>query len=217
MKLLKQIGFLLFTASLLIACGEEEEYTYPDLVTEIACLKTDTEGKGTELLTDQGKTWKIPVKQQPAELAPDSIYRVLCRYAPSASKQQEADIYLLQSTVSPLPQPEADYENIHTDPVSIQSIWRSGEYLNMILKVMVKEGEHVLSFIENGIFTEEDGTQTLSLTLYHDRKEDTEAFYRKSYLSVPLWKYKDILHSGDHIEFHLNTYEEGMTSRTFTF
>lgn len=217
MKLLKQIGFLLFTASLFIACGEEEDYTYPDLVTEIACLKTDTEGKGTELLTDQGKTWKIPVKQQPAELTPDSTYRVLCRYAPSTSKQQEADIYLLQSTVSPLPQPEADYKNIHTDPVSIQSIWRSGEYLNMILKVMVKEGEHALSFIENGIFTEENETQTLSLTLYHDRKSDSEAFYRKSYLSIPLWKYKDILHSGDHIEFHLNTYEEGMTSRTFTF
>lgn len=219
MKQCRMIISLFFATFLLWACGEEDEYTYPDLVTEMACLQTDAEGKGYQLLTDQGKVWYIPEQQQSLKLTPDSTYRVLSRYAPAGSSdgKQEANIYQLLSTISPLPLPESDYESIHTDPVSIQSIWRSGDYLNLILKVMVKEGEHEFSFIDNGIFTEEDGTQTLTLTLYHDRKEDVEGFYRKAYLSVPLWPYQNQLTSGDLITFRLNTYEEGMTARTFNY
>lgn len=219
MKVFRKIIPLFFATLLLEACGKEEEYTYPDLVTEIACLQTDSEGNGHQLLTDQGRIWRIPEQQQPTKLTPDSVYRVLSRYAPAASSddKQEADIYQLQSTISPLPLPESDYENIHTDPVSIQSIWRSGDYLNLILKVMIKEGEHELAFIDNGISIGENNTRTLTLTLYHDRKDDVEGFYRKAYLSVPLWPYQNLLTSGDLITFRLNTYEEGMTVRTFNY
>ena len=53
--------------------------------------------------------------------------------------------------------------------------------------------------------------------LYHDRKGDVEGFDQKYYLSVPLWHYQGILNKGDEIVFQLNTYKEGMTSRTFTY
>lgn len=214
MKLLKKAMTILFTASLLCSCGEDD-YVYPDVVTEFVCLQTDAQGTGYRLITDEGETMDIPVSQRPKdELTPDSIYRVISKYVP---KDNEADVYVLQSVNAPLPQAESQFEEVHTDAVSIQSIWRSGDYLNLILQVKVKDQKHVFAFIDKGITTDADGGQTLSITLYHDRNNDVEGFYRKAYLSVPLWHYKKQLKKGDLIELHLNTYEEEMTTRTYTY
>ena len=39
----------------------------------------------------------------------------------------------------------------------------------------------------------------------------------KYYLSIPLWHYQGVLDKGDQIILQLNTYKEGMTSRSFTY
>ncbi|MBR5194132.1 MAG: hypothetical protein IKW37_07005, partial [Bacteroidaceae bacterium] len=104
-----------------------------------------------------------------------------------------------------------------TDTVSIKSIWQSGNYLNLIIQIKVKDKEHELSFIDNGITTNKDGSQTLTLTLFHDRKDDVEGFDEKHYLSVPLWHYQNKLNQGDQIVINLNTYKEGMISRTYIY
>ena len=214
-KLLIQYGILLFATALLCACGEEE-YIYPDLITEMTCLKTDSEGIGTEIITDDGQVWHLQEGNRPDSLTADSTYRVVSRFAPITDSN--AKVYSLWKVISPLPKPEREYESTHTDPVSLQSIWRSGDYLNMVLQVLVKDQEHELSFIETALRTNETNKkQTLMLTLYHDRKGDVEGFYQKFYLSVPLWHYKGILNKGDQIVFQLNTYKEGVIQRTFTY
>ena len=196
------------------ACGEDE-YVYPDLVTEFSCLTTDTKGYGTQIVTDEGKVWHLQEGNRPNKLTPDSTYRVVSRFAPIDDTYATA--YSFWKAISPIPQPENMYETIHTDPVSIQSIWKSGNYLNLILQIKVKDKQHELSFIDHGIVTNEDGTQTLTLTLFHDRKDDVEGFDEKHYLSVPLWYYQENLKQGDHIVIHLNTYKEGVISRTYTY
>ena len=214
MKKLLILPFILFATTLLTACGEEE-YIFPNLITEMACLRTDAEGFGTQIITDEGTVWHLQKGNQPDELTADSIYRVVSRFAPITDS--EAKAYSFWKVISPLPKPEREYESTHTDPVSLQSIWRSGNYLNMVLQVLVKDKEHELSFIESSLRTTSNRKQTLMLTLYHDRKGDVEGFYQKFYLSVPLWHYEGILNKGDQIVFQLNTYEEGMTSRTFIY
>ena len=181
----------------------------------MVCLKTDNQGFGTHFVTDKGHIWYLSKDNRPNNLTADSTYRVISRYVPL--NETDAKAYSLYQTISTLPQPESEYESIHTDPVNIQSIWRSGDYLNMVLQIMVKDHKHELSFIENGITTNADGTQTLTLTLYHDRKGDVEGFNEKHYLSIPLWHYQDILNKGDQIVLQLNTYKEGMTSRNYTY
>ena len=203
-----------FAALVFTSCGEET-YVYPDLITEMVCLKTDNQGFGTYFVTDEGRTWHLSKENQPDSLTADSTYRVVSRYVPL--NETDAKAYSFYKTISTLPKLESEYESIHTDPVSIQSIWRSGDYLNMVLQIMVKDQKHELSFIENGITTHADGTQTLTLTLYHDRKGDVEGFNEKQYLSIPLWHYQDILNMGDQIVLQLNTYKEGMTSRNYTY
>ena len=212
-KLLKTICIFL-SAVLLSACGKED-YVYPNLITEMACLKTDGNGIGTQIVTDQGIVWHLQKDNRPDSLTADSTYRIISRFAPL--NESEAQAYAFWKVIAPLPKPEKEYETIHTDPVSIQSIWQSGDYLNMVLHIKVKDQEHELSFIENGITANTDGTQNLMLTLFHNRKGDVEGFDQKFYLSVPLWHYQDKLNKGDQIVFQLNTYQEGMTSRTFIY
>ena len=198
----------------LTACGEDE-YVYPDLVTEFSCLTTDAKGFGTQIITDEGKVWHLQEGNRPNKLTPDSTYRVVSRYAPIDDTY--ATVYSFWKVIAPIPQPESMYETIHTHPVEVQSIWQSGSYLNLVLQIKVKDKQHELSFIDNGIVANEDGTQTLTLTLFHDRKDDVEGFDEEHYLSVPLWHYQDKLNRGDQIIIHLNTYKEGMISRTYTY
>lgn len=205
---------ILFAALFFTSCGEDE-YVFPDLVTEMVCLKTDANGVGTEFITDEGIVWQLLEDNRPDSLTADSTYRVVSRYAPL--NETEAKAYSFYKTISSLPKPESEYETIHTDPVSIQSIWRSGDYLNMVLQIMVKDQKHELSFIENGITPNADDTQTLTLTLFHDRKGDVEGYNEKYYLSIPLWHYQGKLGKGDQIVLKLNTYKEGMTSRNYTY
>ena len=199
---------------LLSACGKED-YVYPNLITEMACLKTDGNGIGTQIVTDHGIVWLLQKDNRPDSLTADSTYRVVSRFAPLNDSEVQA--YAFWKVIAPLPKPEMEYETIHTAPVSMQSIWRSGDYLNMVLHVKVKDQEHELSFIENGITSNTDGSQTLMLTLFHNRKGDVEGFDQKFYLSIPLWHYQKTLNKGDQIVFQLNTYQEGITSRTFIY
>ena len=212
-SLLKRYG-ICFATLLFAACGEDE-YVYPDLITEMVCLKTNANGTGTAFITDAGTIWHLQEGNRPNKLTPDSTYRVVSRYAPI--NDTDAQAYSFYQTISSLPKPESEYESIHTDPVSIQSIWRSGDYLNMVLLISVKNQEHELSFIENEIVENTDGTRALVLTLFHDRKGDVEGFDEKCYLSVPLWHYEGILNKGDQIILQLNTYKEGMTTRSNSY
>ena len=214
MKTYLKAIYIFLSAVLLSACGKED-YVYPNLITEMTCLKTDAKGFGTQIVTDQGIVWHLQEGNRPDSLTADSTYRVVSRFAPI--NETEAQAYALWKVIAPLPKPAESYDIIHTDPVSIQSIWRSGDYLNMVLQIMVKDQKHELSFIENGITHNADDTQTLTLTLFHDRKGDVEGYNEKYYLSIPLWHYQGKLNKGDQIVLKLNTYKEGMTSRSYTF
>ena len=112
----------------------------------------------------------------------------------------------------------SDFKEIKIDPVKIQSIWRAGEYVNIILNVLVKDKSHKYSFIENSLSKIDDSDiKRLTITLYHDNNNDVLAFYRTVYLSIPLWAYKNILNKGDEIEVNINTYDNGIVNSIFYY
>lgn len=216
---MKKFVILSFIFPLLLSACSDDDYVYPNVLTEMIDLKTDNTGTGRYLITDEGTEWNIQARTGLDGLVPDTTYRTVTMYAPlttDGTTEKEAVLYNTQLVLSPIPLPEAKFKDIKTDPVAIQSIWRGGNYLNMILQVMVKDRQHTYHFIENKL-ENKDGEQTLYLTLYHDRNSDIEGFDRKVYLSVPLWAYAHILRKGDKIVFNINTYKEGMTSRTFIY
>lgn len=216
---MKKTAILSFIFPLLLSACSDDDYVYPNVLTDMIDLKTDNTGTGRYLITDEGTQWSIQSRTGLDGLAPDTTYRTVTMYAPltdAGSTAGEAILYNTQLIISPIPLPEAKFKEIKTDPVAIQSLWRGGNYLNMILQVKAKDQQHGYHFIENKL-ENKDGEQTLYLTLYHDNNNDIEGFDRKVYLSIPLWSYSGILHPGDKIVFNINTYKEGMTTRTFTY
>lgn len=217
MKSLRFLFFIILTSFLLFSC-KKETYIYPNLLTEFSNLETDETGRGKYLLSDDGKRLEIENTEILGGLKKDTVYRVVCRYEVINSGNSElVNIYAIKYAIAPKPISISDFREIYTDAVELQSIWQKNDYLNIILRVKIKDTAHGLHFIENKIENESDGTRTLYLTLYHDRKNDLEAFYETSYLSVPLWSYSERLQRGDKIVFQLNTYKEGMTNRTFIY
>lgn len=209
-------------AFLWIAClpsCKEDEYTYPEVLTEFIDIQTDESGTATRLVTDKGESYRIQSRDGLSGLSADSLYRTLSVYALSdaADGESTAQLYSCSLVLSPVPLPAKSFRNgIKTDPADIQSMWRSGGYLNMVLLVQVKEESHLYHFVNEGI-TSENGVQTLHLRLYHDSNNDYAAFTHKAYLSVPLWYYANVLTAGDKVRFYLNTDKEGETYREFDY
>ncbi len=214
----KFLTYIFLTVFLLSNEGcQEDDYVYPDVLTEFTEVQTNDEGVLTYLLTDQGDKYQILEREGLDGLTPDSIYRTLCVYQITDVEKETVQLYSAQKVLSMLPKPASAFsDGIRTDPLDIQSIWLSGKYLNMVLLPMAKDKSHIFHFVENSLTQDNEGRAQLELTLYHDQNGDYEAFTRKTYLSIPLWGYGNKLDTGDRIVLHIQTYEEGNTTREFT-
>lgn len=211
---------LLFCIFLCEGC-KKEDYVYPSVVTEFIGAQTNNDGTISQLVADDGTIYSVLQRDGLGGLVADTLYRTISIYEPITQengKGNVAQLYSCQLVLSVNPLPASDFKgNIKTDPVDIQSIWLSGEYLNMILLVQYKELSHLYHFVDEGITSDQSGTQTLNLRLFHDRNNDYEAFTKQVYLSVPLKNYLQLLRKGDKIRFNLNTYKEGETYREFDY
>lgn len=199
----------------LSACKGDDDYVYPEVQTEFVCLQTDETGTGVRLQTDKGETYSIQSYSGLEGLVPDTVYRAVSVFK-LLPEVDEVQLYSCRSIVSPNPLRAGAFQTgIKTDPVDIQSLWLSGNYLNMVLLIPVKEGKHAFHFVDEGVEAANGGKKILDLRLYHDNNNDYAAFTNRAYLSVPLHKYKNLLDVGDSICFRLNTLKEGQTFRKF--
>lgn len=221
---MKRVPLLLSTFFCLLFLGacKEDEYVYPNVISTFIDVTTDTSGTLQDLITDKGETLQILNREGLDGLTPDSTYRTVSIYEPKETDTQGNATALLYScqliiAVKPVTVDKLPDGIAKTDPLGIQSVWKSGNYLNLILLPMAKEKSHIFHFIEDGITDNEDGSRTLHLTLYHNQNGDYEAFTRKSYLSVPLWAYEGRLTQGDRVILRIHTYEKGFVSYKFTY
>lgn len=221
---MKRVPLLLSTFFCLLFLGacKENEYVYPNVISTFIDVTTDTSGTLQDLITDKGETLQILNREGLDGLTPDSTYRTVSIYEPKETDTQGNATALLYScqliiAVKPVTANKLPDGIAKTDPLNIQSVWKSGNYLNLILLPMAKEKSHIFHFIEDGITDNEDGSRTLHLTLYHNQNGDYEAFTRKSYLSIPLWAYEGRLAQGDQVILRINTYEKGFVSYEFTY
>lgn len=195
---------LLISALLLAACGKDE-YVYPPVLTEFISAGTDESGCISTLQTDKGVSYRLENRDKYTGLTADSVYRVIAVYEVKDTVSLSAYIYSLGNVFAPEPVTEWS-EEIIQDPVDVQSIWLSGDYLNMILLVKAQNEKHTFRFIRM------EDSPSFHLTLYHDKGEDVEAYTQRAYLSVPLQKYKTYCKE---IYFTINTFEYG--NRTYRF
>ena len=210
----------LLSCIIAISSCKEDEYVYPSVFTEFVDIKTDASGKLAYINIDDGSTFQIKDRSGIEGFTPDSTYRSLSIYEilDESNGANLVRLYSCQFVISVVPTTEDKFtKGIKTDPLDIQSVWKSGNYINLILLPMAKEKSHIFHFIDEGISNNGDGSRTLHLTLYHNQNGDYEAFTRKSYLSIPLWAYEGQLTQGDKVMLRINTYEKGFVSYEFTY
>lgn len=214
MKRVNSLLLLLIGASLALlaaSCSDDDGHA-PNLELAFADFLTDQEGTASTLQTDDGEQY--PIINAPKGLWPDTVLRYICVY-----EKQEAGVRLSSHAQALCSVPQfIEADSLHTDSVTLQSIWRGSHYVNLILKIRGKEGRHTLGFVAHKLDIHETGCRMLHIDLYHNRLDDPEAFYRTAYLSCDLRPYADSLRAGiDSICFHINEYGLGSQSYRLAF
>ena len=215
---------LLPILTLLSSCEDatDDDYRYPSVRTDFACIATDDKGKIEYLLLDDGSCYPVHLTQDFLEAYDDeptykrdTLYRLISVYELVSTGQNDtvADLYALGNIVSQVPTPLREDEELHQDPVYLQSIWLSGGYLNFVLEVKALNGKHSIGFVD----TTPETMQGKEFTFYHRVIDDVESYRQKLYGSIPLAPFKESLGQGDTLRFVVNTYDEGNTVYTYPF
>lgn len=224
--ILFRLLFILLCMLSLGAC--KEDYTYPNVLTELAEVETDKNGYIKQLTTDYDKTFNIISYESKGPLVPDTLYRMLTVFEEIKGNEAQLKLYSAQPIFSELTRPFQEFkDSFKCDPVDIQSIWMSKKYLNFILHVQTKDKPHRFHFVDLGIRPADKKYSTkgqtsqenkmLEIALYHDKNNDYEAFTSKYCFSIPLKPYMKTMKEGDVIRLHINTYKEGQAIRDFHF
>lgn len=188
---MKRSYLLILGLICLASCSNNEDDTYPSIITEMADLYTDGEGVMEKFTTDAGVTYQIINGQ--GDLQPKALYRILCGYVPSGNSatlyQVQGVNYLRDST-----------KIAKTDPIGVKSAWRAGKYINMYLSPLTQGGTQYWGFITDSI---KNGHAWVSL--HHNQNADPLSYTQPTYASLPVDSIKGI-QEGDDITLCINTF-----------
>lgn len=207
--------------TLLCSCEDsDDDYRYPSVRTDFACITTDSKGKIERILLDDGNSYPVHLTQDFLEAYDneptykrDTLYRLISVYELVSTGQNDtvADLYALGSIVSSVPVSLPEGAELVQDPVYLQSIWLSGGYLNFVLEVKALNGKHSIAFID----TTPEGMQGKEFTFYHRVVDDVESYRQELHGSIPLAPFKEALGQGDTLRFVVNLYDKGNTVYTY--
>jgi hypothetical protein len=199
MKLHAIVLFLLMT-TLLCACNDDRDSWADNYQMAFMDMMTNGSGQTYKAVNDEGET--LSVINPIGGLTNDTTYRFIVVFV------REGNSIRLSSyshTISGKPF-KMEEETAITDPVTVQSIWKTSNYINATFLIQKKTEQHVMDFIDKGVTTNNQGTRIARVQLYHDNSNDAEAFTATAYASLPLWAYRDRLERGrDSVYFIVNT------------
>lgn len=221
-KALRAIFLLFPILTLLCSCEDSgDDYRYPSVCTDFACVATDGQGYMERMYLDNGNGYPVhltdelleAVDNQPPTYKRDTLYRTICVYELVATEQGDtvADIYSIGSVLSSVPTPLAEDEKLWQDPVYLQSIWQSGGYLNFALEIKALDGKHSIGFVD----TTPEGMHGKEFTFYHKVISDVESYRQKLYGSIPLLPFRESLQPNDTLRFVVNLYDKGIATYEF--
>lgn len=183
------------------SCEDESDVFFNNTQLDFVEMLTDNNGIARKMVLDSGDT--LNLTSTIASLSKDTLYRYVAAFV---KHENSASISSCAEAISANPSSYAGFE-IKTAPLTMQSIWRGGNYVNLTLRVRTSGGSHGFAFVEKGIKSNENGTKTLLIQLYHDQKADKYSYSRIVYLSCPLYKYEAALrHDSDSIHFVINEF-----------
>lgn len=166
------------------------------------------------VLTDDGTAYTLSQPLTPSwATVPDTAYRAVLYY----NKVGEAMAQPVSLSLIPtlIPHPDSLFKEKKTDPVTLESVWRSksGRYVNMAIYLKVGQADEPNLTQTVGLMAEDtlvhaDQKRTLTLRFYHDQGGVPEYYSQKYYLSIPT----DSIQA-DTLRLIVNTYEGEVSKR----
>ena len=214
-------------AIVLLAGCEADNYEsgngeYSNMRADFADAHTSNAKTLVNMMTDDGDSlvFKAPETCDWAT-TPDSVFRALVFY--NKVEGGQAEIIGVQQVLVPTIRPHYKVKEMKTDPLSIESTWKSrnNRYLNFGLNVLTgtvddKDARQTLGMICDTLVTGAEGRQHLHLTMYHSQNNIPEYYTTRVFLSIPLKNNPYHLRSGDTVSVSVNTYE-GKVLKTFVY
>ncbi len=205
-KLFMLSGFIL----LFSACSNDDDYTYPSVVTELVDATSNADKTIAYIKRDNGEILYLK-NQRIGASAADSTYRCITVYEAvkdeSGKATQYAKIYQLQNIFSSFPVASDRLKTHEHSPVQVYSTWQTDRYFNMNFGYLTTSvASHKFAFsIDSTTVSASTGKTIMHVSLIHQRPTtDPESYTQKSYLSLPLYHVKD---KADSLFFFVNTNE----------
>ncbi len=190
-KIAVSLFVLAFLAPFVASCDNEDyetgDSTLSYLKAEFGLLHTQGEQQVDYMLTDDGETvtFSEPVSVSWA-VQPDTLYRGLTYY--DISK-----LTVFSTTQVPVVQPALrdTLQQIDTDPLTVEALWKGGGYLNVRYAVKSGVDEEIdsrqsIGLIRDSLTSDSDGNRTLYLTMRHAQNGVPEYYSVRGYLSMAL-------------------------------
>ncbi len=201
---------------LLSACDKGSDYIYPSVILDFLNATTNSKGAVDTIATDNNLIYKVDANYSKVTLTANTTQRVIAYY--SVNKQATGDsvgsanIHSMAKIISSVPR-VGNYV-WSKDPVTIQSVWKSGHWINLTLGIKMLKGNHYMAFIQgdNEIINSQ---RVITVEVSHDKNGDTESFTNIVYMSIPLSQYETAYPTGFTINVLIPT-SSGITTYTFT-
>lgn len=202
MKSLRIFLFLLFPLAF-SACSDDEE-TWASYRQDLVCLATDASGCVATLTRDDGAI--LQVSNTISGLQADSTYRALALYV-EQTEAAKAKIYDYATVLAPEPKVYSE-ETFVTDPLTVVSCWKGGNYINLHLSLLgTVDVVHYLGFHVQDYVVNTDLSYTLHVALLHDQNNDPLSYTRQTYICLPLSSLSSLLRENlDSLALHVHTF-----------
>lgn len=198
-------SLLLFIFTSCSQSGSDGEDIYPNIITELCSIETNSQGILSRLHLDDGTSFYIAGNTS-SSYRPNAFYRALASYTPVTEsivnlRSAQSALVLADSTQCAI---EYEKEGIPVnDPVGLLSAWRTPQFINLHLATKTQnQAEHHWGYI-----MEEKTERHIHLRLFHRQMTDPTSFTTDTYASIQIQKVPDYT-AGDTISFTLTTWDK---------
>lgn len=138
-------------------------------------------------LTDRGDSVRLTTPATASWLpAKDTLCRALAYYDTNAKR-----VFTLSQVLVTQAADKSRFDNAPTDPLTIESAWLGGGYLNIGFAVKTGQTDAVdarqsIGLMVDSVETDGDSVRAVTLRLLHEQNDVPQYYTVKSYLSAPL-------------------------------